>query len=326
MINNSQRKLMVSIIIPLFNKEKEVLRAVNSVLSQTAQDFEIVVVNDGSTDKGPDIVRALKEPRIKVIDQDNGGVSAARNRGIEESRAELIAFLDADDEWAPDFLETIMHLKDKFPKSEVFATNYVFRRKNKLLKKTVIRGLPEGFKEGILIGYFKIASQSDPPIWSSAVAISKKALKSVEGFPVGVTAGEDLLVWARLAIEYDIAYSIEPKAFFGQPSIASERPGRIPDMYDYVGNELKSILAKSEGKKCLGLRDYIGLWYKNRASTYLQLGKKHLALKEIYMSLKYSGINLKLVLYALGTALPNQILISLLRAIKQRGMKINNGK
>jgi glycosyltransferase involved in cell wall biosynthesis len=315
----------VSIIIPLFNKEKEVLRTLNSVLSQTINDFEIVIVNDGSTDKGPDLVRAIKDPRIKVIDQANSGVSAARNRGIAESHAELIAFLDADDEWEPDFLETIMHLKNKFPSCEVFASNYVFKRSNNYTRNTRIKGLPENFKEGILTDYFKIASKSDPPIWSSAVTISKKALKSVGEFPVGITTGEDLLTWARLAVKYDIAYSIERKAYFWEPDNLSDRPGRIPDINDYVGKQLELLLQNCKYGNCNELKNYIGLWHKNRASIYFRLGKKRVALKEVFKSAKFAGISLKLILYMLGTTLPLHIANALMKEIKNRTTKAKNG-
>jgi glycosyltransferase involved in cell wall biosynthesis len=305
----------VSVVIPLFNKEKEVLRAVNSVLSQTISDFEIIVVNDGSTDKGPDLVRAIQDPRIKVIDQENVGVSAARNRGITESRAELIAFLDADDEWEPDFLETIMHLKNKFPSYDVFATNYVFRRKNNLMRDTVIRGLPEDFKEGILFEYFKIASQSDPPLWSSAIAITKSAILSVGGFPVGITAGEDLLTWARLAAKYDIAYATEPKAYFCESEALSDYP-RIPQVPDIVGQQLRLLLEHEEKVRLNGLREYIGLWHKMRANMFIRLHQSGDARKEIVKALSYSKSDIKLYLLAFLTILPSKIAKQVMRFFK----------
>lgn len=311
--------------MPLYNKEREVRRAIESVLSQTFKNFELIVINDGSTDKGPDIVRAIKDPRIIVIDQHNSGVSAARNRGIAESRADLIAFLDADDEWKDDFLETIMHLKNKFPSCEIFATNYVFRRKNNHIKDTLIRGLPEDFEEGILFDYFKIASKSDPPLWSSAIAVTKNAIQSIGGFPIGVTAGEDLLTWARLAVKYDIAYSIEPKAYFWEPANVSDRPGRIPDINDHVGKQLELLLRKCKYENCKELKNYIGLWHKNRASTYLRLGKKRLALKETFKSSRFTGISFKLILYMLGTTLPLHIANALMKEIKNRTTKTKNG-
>jgi glycosyltransferase involved in cell wall biosynthesis len=312
-LNQSNSDPSVSVLLPLFNKEKEVLRAVNSVLSQTINYFEIVVVNDGSTDKGPDLVRAIKDPRIKVINQENSGVSAARNRGVAESRAELVAFLDADDEWEPDFLETIMHLKNKFPSCEVFATNYLFRRKNNLIKNTVIRGLPEGFKEGILTGYFKIASQSDPPIWSSAVAVKKRALEFVGNFPVGIASGEDLITWAKLASKYQIAYSSEPKAYFYEPEILNEHP-RVPQIPDIVGQQLNQLL--EEDGHILGLREYISLWHKMRANIFIRLRQQSEARREILKALRYSKTSMKLYLLFLLTLLPANYAKRVLKLLK----------
>ena len=90
---------MISVVIPLYNKEKQIKRTLQSVLTQTFQDFEIVIVNDGSTDNSTIEVEKIKDSRIRLIHQENAGVSAARNKGIEEAKYELIAFLDADDEW-----------------------------------------------------------------------------------------------------------------------------------------------------------------------------------------------------------------------------------
>jgi glycosyltransferase involved in cell wall biosynthesis len=304
----------ISVIIPLYNKEKNVSKALSSVLAQTMSDFEIIVVNDGSTDKGPDLVRAIQDPRIKIIDQENSGVSVARNRGIEESRAELIAFLDADDEWEPDFLEAIIRLRNKFPSCDVFATNYSFRRANNYSRSTIIRGLPNEFSEGILNDYFKIASQSDPPLWTSAVAVTRKAIETVGGFPVGVTAGEDLLTWARLAVKYDISYSVEPKAYHWEPVEFSGRPGRVFNVPDIVGQELQCLL---NGTKSKGLKDYIALWHRMRASSYLRLGQRVSAIKEIQKAVSFSKLNLKLLMYVALALLPKSLCKGLLRFKKR---------
>ncbi len=94
----------ISVIIPLYNKGKFIARALDSVFAQTYQDFELIVVDDGSTDEGPDIVRKYDDPRLRLIQQANSGPGAARNKGIKESTAPYVAFLDADDEWLPGFL------------------------------------------------------------------------------------------------------------------------------------------------------------------------------------------------------------------------------
>ena len=119
---------MISVVIPLYNKERYIERAVYSVLSQTFQQFEIVIVNDGSTDGSVSVIERMNNPLIRLIHQKNGGVSAARNRGIEEARFEYIAFLDADDEWKENHLEVIAGLIRKFPECGVFGTSYYYTR------------------------------------------------------------------------------------------------------------------------------------------------------------------------------------------------------
>ena len=96
---------MISVVIPLYNKEKQIRATLESVLSQAFQDFEIVIVNDGSTDRSVEEAAAVCDKRIRVVHQKNAGVSAARNRGIEEARGEFIAFLDADDRWKSEYLQ-----------------------------------------------------------------------------------------------------------------------------------------------------------------------------------------------------------------------------
>jgi hypothetical protein len=93
-----------SVIIPLYNKAPYVQRALDSVLAQSLRDFELIVVDDGSTDAGDEIVARCRDPRVRLIRQTNAGPGAARNRGLREAKGELVAFLDADDEWLPEYL------------------------------------------------------------------------------------------------------------------------------------------------------------------------------------------------------------------------------
>jgi Glycosyltransferases involved in cell wall biogenesis len=95
---------MISVVIPLYNKENCIRKTLDSVLAQNYQDFEVVVVDDGSKDGSARIVASMNDPRIKLITQNNGGPSSARNRGIKEAKGDFVAFIDADDIWTSDHL------------------------------------------------------------------------------------------------------------------------------------------------------------------------------------------------------------------------------
>jgi glycosyltransferase involved in cell wall biosynthesis len=305
----------ISVVMPLFNKEEEVIRAIRSVLSQTLKNYELIVVNDGSTDGGPKIVQLFSDPRIRLINQPNAGVSAARNRGIEESKSDLIAFLDADDEWLPDFLETINRLRTRFSSCSVFATNYLYRNIDGSFMPTAIRGLPAALWEGVFENYFKVASKSDPPIWSSAVAIRKEAIQSIGGFPVGVTAGEDLLTWAKLASKHKIAYSSHPAALFYLRESLWGSPTRFPDLVDIVGQEFERILNNGANAKINGLKKYVAHWHEMRASVYLRLGKHKEAIYEVSKMARYSRMSLKLYAFLMLALMPKKICDRVFRSI-----------
>jgi len=114
-----------SVIIPLFNKAPYVERALRSVTAQTFTDFEVIVVDDGSTDEGPDIVEAFRDARVQIVKQPNAGPGAARNRGIAEARGEFVAFLDADDEWLPHYLsESVRLLAEHGPQTAAITSGY----------------------------------------------------------------------------------------------------------------------------------------------------------------------------------------------------------
>src|SRR5699024_6761763 len=106
--------------------------------------FELIIIDDGSTDKSVEKVKVIKDPRLKLIQQSNKGVSAARNQGIRSSMYEYIAFLDADDKWEPDFLKTIYTLIQKYQHAAMFATNYTFVRENGSIEEPKLNSnLPE---------------------------------------------------------------------------------------------------------------------------------------------------------------------------------------
>lgn len=121
---------MISIIIPLYNKEKCIERTINSVLQQTYSDFELIIVDDGSTDKSSEIVKAISDKRIKYIYKQNGGVSSARNYGLEHVSSDWVVFLDADDTFFPNALENFKEATINFPFANVIVGGFMVKENN----------------------------------------------------------------------------------------------------------------------------------------------------------------------------------------------------
>ena len=311
---------MLSVIIPLYNKAATVERAVRSVLNQTVQDFELIVVNNGSTDGGEDVVKQIHDERLRLVEQDNKGVSMARNRGVTESHYDYVAFLDADDEWKPTFLEAVLALKECYPNCSVYATAYQRCDCKGNIQDIKLNRLPQsrikttnGIPTLILDNYFEVAALSEPPFCSISVMVRKDSLEAIGGFPEGVHQGEDLLTWARLAAMGTIAYCPVPQSVFytGEQS-AMDRPKRIPAEDDVVGRELKKIYSN---KPLPFLDQYIAKWHKMRASIYLRLPHQgHKCRSEIRKSQHWHR-NKKLYLYNILTFIPYTLRMKLLKRL-----------
>jgi len=119
-----------SIVIPLYNKANHIKNTLQSVLDQTFTSFEIIIINDGSTDNSLGVVKAFINERILVFSIENKGVSYARNFGVAKATTELIVFLDADDTWKPHHLEDLKELHEEFPNCGMYAKAYVRKFKN----------------------------------------------------------------------------------------------------------------------------------------------------------------------------------------------------
>ncbi|MDH3069585.1 glycosyltransferase family A protein [Akkermansia sp. N21169] len=293
---------MISVIIPLYNKEQQIADTLASVLKQSFKDFEIVIVDDGSTDRSVEKAFSVRDARIRLVRQENAGVSAARNRGVEESRFDLVAFLDADDCWKPDYLQTQYELSRKYPQCDVFACNYEFVHADGSIHPTIIRKLPFEGQDGILDNYFEVASCSHPPICSISIMVRKTILQQIEGFPLDIRSGEDLLTWAKLACTSQIAYSKTVGAEFHVAGYAlSDVPKRLPDPNNQVGLELQKLL---KDRPISGLSRYISHWYKMRASIYMRLGMRNACICEIFRALYYDFSNYKLYIYSILILVP----------------------
>jgi|GEM_PF-119354 len=197
----------VSIVIPLYNKARHIQRALNSITAQTYGDFEVIVVDDGSTDGGAAIVSQSRDTRVRLISQTNSGVSAARNRGVSEARCEHIAFLDADDEWLPDFLCTVLDLRERFPQAKLWATGFCYSDAGAITRNRFNQSHAVTDSNGFILDTLFTEVATWTAFLPSCVSISKTELLAVGGFPVGVEKMEDGDTWLRMALRYSIAWT-----------------------------------------------------------------------------------------------------------------------
>lgn len=200
--------MFFSVVIPLYNKEPYILRSIQSVLSQTHTDFELIVIDDGSTDGGLTLTRSISDPRVRLIQQPNGGVSRARNRGVQEASAEWVAFLDADDEYFPRFLEEMarfLHTYSKENLSFVGANYYI----GSFSRTANSSDLKSGVYE-----YFDLFHNQCSPNNSSTTIVNKNCFIQVGGFPECIKQFEDWTTWMKLALVGQFGYISTPLGFY----------------------------------------------------------------------------------------------------------------
>lgn len=206
---------MISVVIPLYNKERSIRNTLNGVLSQSFQNFEIVVVDDGSTDDSANVVREIEDDRIKLICKKNGGVCSARNRGIQEAKYDFIALLDADDGWDKDYLAEQVRLIHDFPEAAMWGINFAEMYDGKLIRE-LPTGLPKGFR-GVVEGYFdktlKNGRVSDL-FCSSSVVIKKSVFETAGMFDERIRYAEDNDMWFRIIVDYPVVFYDRYMAFY----------------------------------------------------------------------------------------------------------------
>ena len=215
---------MFSVIIPLYNKAAYIERAIQSVLSQTFQEFELIVVDDGSTDNpfvqlsvisqqlsvdAPEIYK-----KVRVIQQQNRGVSTARNNGVKLAKYDYIAFLDADDSWEPTYMEEMNGLIAAYPNAGIYGSSYFIVKNGK--KRIAPIGVEKNFDRG-LINYCQVYSQTlCMPLWTGATIIRKSIFGLENGFNPRLKLGEDFDLWIRVAIKHSVAFLNKPLASYHQ--------------------------------------------------------------------------------------------------------------
>ena len=189
---------LISVIIPVYNGELTIEDTVISVLNQTFLDFELIVINDGSSDSTLEILEKFKDPRLKVFSYPNSGLSASRNRGIEHARGEFISFIDADDLWTSDKLEAQLNSLRENPEAAVSYswTDFIDRSGN--LLGFGIHHTADGYVFPNLLTFFFVGSGSN-------ALIRKEVFEEVGRFDETLTAAEDWDMFLRLATRYQFS-------------------------------------------------------------------------------------------------------------------------
>ena len=202
--NEMQVAPLISVVIPLYNKAPYIRRAIESVLKQTYQKFEILVVGGHSNDGGEDIVLEFNDSRIILIDEVGKGVSAARNQGINLSSGSLVSFLDADDYWPPRYLESILDLQRMFPNAGLYASGFRFVS-NSTETPVHYHSLPESYY-GIVPSYFQaVVLEGRDFLATSSITIPKATFEEVGYFNIQHSYNEDSELVGRIALKYPIA-------------------------------------------------------------------------------------------------------------------------
>ena len=226
-----------SVVIPLYNKAPYVAKAIESVLAQTFADYELVIVDDGSNDSSADIAIQAIEGRVncKVLQQENAGVSVARNNGVAASNGDYLCFLDADDWWESAFLEEMDKLIGEFPDAGIYGSNYTIVNETRHKTRVAKIGVDEGFERGY-INYFQTYSKTMyMPLWTGAVCIPRKVFEAMGGFPLGVKLGEDFLLWVHIALKHKVALLNKPLSYYNQDVDAANRGvGHLHDPKEHM--------------------------------------------------------------------------------------------
>lgn len=192
---------MISVVIPLYNKAHTIADTLHSVMSQTHTDFEVIIVNDGSTDNGVEVIKQnFNDPRIRIINQENQGVSVARDRGVEEAQSNYIAFLDADDKWHSEYLRIMNTAISRYPNAALYSSGGLIYNADgsvsyRLAKKHLNKIETCDFFE-------------NPHVYihTSAAIINKSFFKQTDGSPRGMRRLEDFALFFQIALKGPFVY------------------------------------------------------------------------------------------------------------------------
>ena len=249
MLEQECKSKKFSVVIPLYNKDSHIVSTLHSVLEQSFSEFEVIIVNDGSTDASLQQARSVLDSRIKIIEQKNQGVSVARNRGVQEASGDYIAFLDADDHWYPWHLEELNSLIESYPGCGIYSVAHEILREGKTYHPAQF--CSSGFT-GVIEDFFNAFSKSLALVNSTTACLPRDLLMSMGGFPEGIKKGEDVYVWLKASIEKNLVYSDRVCARYNQDAQCRSNHGHSGEVPYYLiwldKLILSSALKKIHGK------------------------------------------------------------------------------
>jgi len=216
--------MLVSVIVPLYNKQKYVVRALDSITRQTFSEIEVIVIDDGSTDGGAEVACAYGDPRVRVLRQANAGPGAARNRGLTEAKGDLIAFLDADDEWMPAYLESCVRAFEELgPEVATVTFGYVDFPEEQSRE-------PMWRKRGLTDGVFRVSASTSPLqlvhmlayMWNCSTVARAPTVRQYGGFYAKnrSTFGEDAVLWLKVLLNETVCFQMKPLTCFHREASA----------------------------------------------------------------------------------------------------------
>jgi glycosyltransferase involved in cell wall biosynthesis len=269
-----------SVVIPVYNKANFLAYTLGSVISQEFKDFEIILVNDGSTDNSLEVLHQFKDERIKIFNQKNQGASSARNLGVEKADSKWIALLDADDFWYADHLQELYNCIQKFSEADVVSNAYEIKLSEDYTKTiNYSRDIP---KKALFIEDYFSYSYKDPLFWTSTIAFKKECFKKIGGFDTDLKTGQDLDLIIRFALNFNLYYN--PKVTLKYIRFTENNLS-----IDVNLEEKKKYIDKSklhESNNC-SLKKYLDI---NRYSLALQAKMNH---NKILFKQTFSEIDMK---------------------------------
>lgn len=278
---NNVEKMFFSVVMPLYNKEKYIAETVKSVLNQSYPNFELVIVDDGSSDQSAEIVKGFQDSRIRYIKQNNQGASVARNHAMELTKYDYIAFIDGDDLWLHDFLERMRMLIEKYPEAGAYGCAYIKEEVGIDTLKNA-ESMTKTDSDFLITNYFMYGFENEQTLTASTSVIQKSILDKIGGFPVGLKNWEDLDFWTRVGLYYKVAFTERVCAIYND--VASGASKAMENLHAPVFDDYKKYLADTNVPEMIkrDFKEYV-IEHKlfSAYQQYLVDRKKFVAIKKV---------------------------------------------